>query len=99
MPDNDPLRHLLDEWQAPPAPATLERRVFPRRSLWDWLLAGQIRVPVPVALALLVALLTATYFYSRRPPAPAVASGPAASNSADFEPVKEIKLRIIRRNP
>jgi len=62
QPDNNrredfELRSLLEEWEAPRTPASLEARVLdsietPRSSWWRFLLTGYIRVPVPVACAL-----------------------------------------------
>jgi hypothetical protein len=65
------------------------------------LLAGSIRVPVPVGLALALALLTVAFVYSRRESSTGSpnAVNRAPANISDFEPVKEIKPRIIRRNP
>jgi len=56
--NNDPqLRALLKEWRAPETPASLERRVLEgRETWWQFLLRGYIRVPVPVACALVVLL-------------------------------------------
>lgn len=59
--DDRELNRLLREWKAPDAPPDLR---FPRAhgSRLRWLVAGAIRVPVPVALValLLVALWIAT---------------------------------------
>ncbi len=97
--DNE-LSHLLRQWEAPAAPPHLERRIFgkPRKQPWHrWLLMGSIRVPVPVFVLLLLVLSALTYFLPRtRPAAPAPA--PELSLS-DFQPVAELKPRIIRRNP
>lgn len=48
--DDKELSQLLHEWTAPPAPASLGRRVLsPRGSWWWWWwLTGTIRIPVPV---------------------------------------------------
>jgi hypothetical protein len=55
-PKNDSeLRSLLEEWQAPAAPASLEERVMSaRRGWWHVLLHGYIRVPMPVAYCFLI---------------------------------------------
>lgn len=52
--DDNELNGLLREWRAPDAPPSL-RPPRTRESWLRWLMAGTIRVPVPVALA--VALL------------------------------------------
>jgi hypothetical protein len=49
--DDRELRTLLREWEPPPVPSSLEDRILRRRQpLWRFLFAGQIRVPVPVAI-------------------------------------------------
>ena len=64
--DDRDLTHLLREWKAPGAPATLRARVIGRPlPWWRWLFAGTIRVPVPVVVA--VALLLAVWAYTRLP--------------------------------
>ena len=93
MEDNDQkLKELLQKWQAPAAPRTLARRVFPRQGWWRWLWSGSIRVPVPlVGLAALGAV--AAMLYWNRPPE----SVPDESVSlADFRPVERLEPRIIR---
>ncbi|MEX2264305.1 MAG: hypothetical protein WD696_20290 [Bryobacteraceae bacterium] len=94
--DNE-LRDLLRQWDAPAAPAHLERQIFgePRKQRWRWLLTGSIRVPVPVFALLLLVLSALMYVLprSRRAP-PAFAHEVSLS---DFQPVAELKPRIIRR--
>jgi hypothetical protein len=95
--NDDQLRELLRQWEAPAAPATLEARVFgnrPSTSWWRWLLTGSIRIPVPVG-AIVMAILIFLTFISMTgwKPAPAVTN---PDNLAGFEPVKELKPRIIR---
>ncbi len=96
--DNE-LRDLLRQWEAPAAPPHLERRIFgePQKQPWRrWVLTGSIRVPVPVfALLLLVALSALTYILPRARQAPP-AFAPEVRLS-DFQPVAELKPRIIRR--
>jgi hypothetical protein len=52
------LRELLREWKAPDTPPSLEARVLKNRPRW-WsvLLHGYIRVPVPVACCLALAII------------------------------------------
>ncbi|HYO84489.1 MAG TPA: hypothetical protein VES20_24010 [Bryobacteraceae bacterium] len=85
---DDELKAMLRAWEAPPAPATLKHRVFPRReqAFWRWLLSGEIRVPVPVALALACVLLFIAYGALR----------PPAVTLSDFEHVQRLQPRIVR---
>lgn len=54
--DEHELNRLLREWKAPDAPPGLRPPRAPE-SRWRWLVTGSIRVPVPVALAALLAVL------------------------------------------
>jgi hypothetical protein len=93
--NDDELNKLLQQWKAPVAPASLARKVLPRReSWWRWMLSGTIRVPVPVGLALLAGLVLWIYTtVSKRQPV----ERPASSVSlADFQPVKQLEPRIVR---
>jgi fatty acid desaturase len=96
--DNE-LRDLLRQWEAPAAPQHLERRIFgePRKQPWyRWLLTGSIRVPVPVFALLLVVWSALTYVLPRaRQTSSAFAREVRMS---DFQPVAELKPRIIRRD-
>ena len=84
---DDELRSKLGTWQAPPAPATLRARVFPRRwPPFGWLLSGEIRVPVPIALAALCLLIFVGYRALR----------PAAGSLSDFKQVQQLQPRIVR---
>jgi hypothetical protein len=84
---DDELRSMLRTWQAPPAPERLRARIFRRRwTLFRWLLSGEIRVPVPVALAALCLLLFVTYRAVR----------PPAASLSDFEQVRQFQPRIVR---
>jgi quercetin dioxygenase-like cupin family protein len=62
--DDQELNQLLREWTAPEAPPDLRPRRA-RGSPLRWLITGTIRVPVPVALAVL--LLAALWIASMRP--------------------------------
>jgi hypothetical protein len=96
MDDDKTLSELLKEWQLPAAPASLDARVLRRRNpWWKLLFTGSIRVPVPAAFVLAAALVVMGIALLRRPPAPP----PAASvNLADFRPVKDMNVRVIRRS-
>ncbi|MBL8212411.1 MAG: hypothetical protein JNK87_16975 [Bryobacterales bacterium] len=87
--NDDELRSLLRKWEAPPAPDSLRRRVLPARPRfdWRWLWTGELRIPVPAALAAVFVLLFAMYGW-RRPTAP-----PSLS---DFQQVSTLQPRIVR---
>ena len=93
--DDLELDRLLRHWEAPPAPATLRQRVFPRRMpAWRWLLTGTIRIPVPVGAAALV--LAAVWIYTAVAPSRAsVEPGSTVVSLADFQPVAALEPRIV----
>ena len=81
--DDDRLNEILDAWQAKAAPDALTdrmrelyRRSRAARSFWGWLIAGQLRVPVPAlaaALAVVCGLSIVAWRGMRAvPPAPQV---------------------------
>jgi hypothetical protein len=76
MEPNDPqLRDLLREWPAPPIPPALEKRVLSKTGPgWRFFFRGYIRVPVPLACALAVLMMTAGWWLARQtaPAAPCV---------------------------
>jgi hypothetical protein len=94
--DDPKLSEVLKEWQVPGAPPSLDARVLaPRRRWWSFLFSGSIRIPVPVALAIAAILLVmAIALLRERPPAPVAQS----VNLADFRPVQDPNIRIIRGN-
>lgn len=83
---DDELRAILKTWAAPAAPASLRKRVLRPRFSLRWILTGQVRVPVPVLLAILCVLMFAAYRTMR----------PTASSLSDFEQVREFQPRIVR---
>jgi len=88
------LSDLLHQWQAPPAPASLEEKILSPAAAapwWRWLLSGSIRVPVPALAAALLLLLAYAGFSVRREISP-----PRTVTLADFQPVKQLQPRIIR---
>lgn len=94
--NDDELDDLLSQWRVPPAPETLDGRLLLQRKRlpwWRWLLSGTITVPVPVGLAgfaLLMGLLFAiTHRQEAHPPS-------RPMTLADFQPVKQLKPRIVR---
>jgi hypothetical protein len=93
------LRELLRRWDAPSAPSHLERRIFgePKKQPWyAWLFTGSIRVPVPALVLLLFFVAAVTYLLPRGRLTPAPPPDTRLSLS-DFQPVNELKPRIIRR--
>jgi hypothetical protein len=96
--DDDPkLRELLREWRVPGAARSLDERVLAlRRPRWTFLLAGSIRVPVPVGLAIVVALLMMGGALIKQRPA-AEPAAPSVS-LVDFRPVRDVNVRVIRQN-
>lgn len=89
--DDPSLRKLLDEWKAPDAPASLDERIFGRPlPWWKFLIGGSIRVPAPVILATIVALVFLSLNALR---------GSAGSPNIDlkhFQPVQNPNPRIVR---
>lgn len=92
--DDPKLSELLKEWQVTGAPPSLDARVLGApKPWWSFLLTGSIRIPVPVMVAIAVILLTmAAALLRERAPAPAAQS----VNLADFQPVRDPNIRIIR---
>jgi len=96
-PKDDPqLRAMLREWQVENAPASLDARVLGARRLrWRFLLTGSMRVPVPVALAFAAALILMGVALARQQRVVTAPTAETAINLADFQPVQDMKVRII----
>jgi len=97
--DDRELHELLNKWKAPGAPSGLEEKLFARPerdSWWRWLLRGSIQVPVPVGAIVVAALIASIYgaiaSSARRVPV----SMPQQVSLADFRPVPQLEVRIIR---
>ena len=91
---DEELRALLQKWQEPGAPHSLQAKVLgPPRSepWWKWLITGSIRIPAPVGLLNCAAGDRPGVLWRPRKQPPA-----GEVNLADFQPVKELKPRIIR---
>ena len=85
--NDDELRSMLQTWQAPRAPETLRQRVFaPKPFSLRWLLAGDIRIPVPLALAALCVIIFVAYQATR----------PRDASLSGFQPVQQFQPRIVR---
>jgi len=109
--EDDELDRALRQWQAPPPPAQLERRAldryrseFPRPRRWRSLLAIHVRVPLPAAVAVVVAVLGLSAALVRLEMR-AVANGPSEPAAAQeaprqpwggLQPVSELRPRVIR---
>jgi hypothetical protein len=96
--NDDELNQLLARWKAPDAPASLAARVLPQRGpWWSWLLNGSIRIPVPIGVAI-VAAIVIFWIYSSGSPREQVKQPAGGSVSlADFQPVKNLEPRVIGR--
>src|SRR5690349_7108411 len=89
--NDDELKRLLQSWQAPPTPTSLNRRVLPKDEPWWRRIFGRsFRVPVPVAVAAAVVLVLLLVY--RKPWAPPeVPSQPTTSIAeSGFQPVRTI---------
>jgi hypothetical protein len=97
--DDPRLKKLLREWQVEDAPRSLDERILgARRPWWKLLIGASVRVPVPVMLAFAVLLVVMGAALLRLqpgpvPPTPAVAS---TVNLAEFQPVRDVQVRIMR---
>ena len=90
------LDRLLAQWQAPRAPEGMRRALFGAARPWYvrvWTVS--IRVPLPAALALLLALGFFVVEMRRAAPAPAAIQN-APLGFKELHPVAELKPRIIR---
>lgn len=95
--DDKELNHLLQQWKAPATPASIEQRVLSRSEpWWRWLIAGTIRVPVPVGVAILAVLALLLYFGRSETPKSTQERAKVVS-LADFQPVRELEPRVIGR--
>ena len=92
--DDPKLSGLLKEWQLPGAPPSLDARILSaRKTWWSFLLSGSIRVPVPVGIAVAALLLMMAVGLMRQR---TVAPPSAPINLADFRPVDDPHVRILR---
>jgi hypothetical protein len=100
--DGHELKQLTSAWKAPDAPEHLHQQIFgaTQSPWWAWLFTGNIRVPVPACVALV--LLLAWLAFDRQPE---VASVPAPSSNvetvtlADFRPAAEIQVKLVGTLP
>ena len=94
---NDPrLKRLMQEWQAPNAPESLEQRVLgPSRPWWRVLVTSRVRVPLPVAIAVSV-LLVWLATLAVRDRVPDVELPGATYDLRGFQPVNSVNVRLER---
>jgi hypothetical protein len=91
---DEKLRRLLARWSAPPVPEGMDNRVlaaYRRRAgsgqpWWKRFFTASVRVPLPVAVGVLL-LLIVTAALARRPAPPA----PTAGTAAPSEPVQAVR--------
>lgn len=105
MIDQDPLRRVLREWEAPETPATLDAkalhafRASRRPPIWQRFWTFRVSIPVPV-LAVALLLIAASVWMAQRnapPSRPAAPSGYITRlESAGFQPLPDGATRVIR---
>lgn len=93
--DDRELHDVLKEWRVADAPRSLDERVLQRRApSWRAMLTRSIRIPVPMALAAAAILLVLTVaLLTRTPPAE---PAPSSVSLANFRPVSDLNVRVIR---
>ena len=92
------LSQILEQWKPPGAPPSLEmprQQREPQAAWWRWFMTGSIRIPAPVGVAILIALLL--WVYSREAARPVATPAPKAVSLTDFQPVKQLQPRVIGR--
>lgn len=92
--NDDELKQALQQWSAPRAPVSLERKLL-AEPWWRWLLTGSVRIPMPALIAL--ATIVAAVYLTRGREEPARPVKPTVSLS-DFQPVESVEVKIVRRN-
>jgi hypothetical protein len=90
--NDDELKHALQQWRAPNAPASLERRVLPSEPWWRWLLTGSIRVPVPALIAAAAVLVAVYAWEANKPPVSCAANETGWTSAAVISCDKQLPL-------
>jgi hypothetical protein len=89
---DDELHRLLERWSAPVVPDGLDERVLTayrrqtgaREAWWSRLFTASVRVPLPVAIGVLMLLIVSAAL-ALRPPVP---TAPTAGTTRPSEPVQ-----------
>lgn len=87
--NDDELDMMLQAWRVPLAPT---QDLSKLQRAWKWISKGSVRLPVPVVLTALVAMVCLMCFAVRAPDI----SRPTESSVSDFRPVKRVQVRIIK---
>ncbi len=105
MNEQDPLRPVLREWEAPEPPATLDARVLAayratqRPSVWQRMWNWRVSLPVPVFAAVLL-LIALFIFRFRSAPDPAPVAGVRGHitelDAAGFQPLPDGAARVVK---
>jgi hypothetical protein len=100
---DDELKSTLETWKAPEIPHGQESRLLSayhdRASggFLRWLWSGSIRVPVPAAMLVLVAVTLWAIYLTR--PRPVAIGVPGESVSmTEFQPVRALRPTVVRAN-
>lgn len=106
MKEQDPLKTLLREWEAPEPGPGLDARVRAayrdavRPSLWQRLWSFRVSIPVPVLAAALLLVMVGVWLQTRSgPPARPTTTPPGyvtRLDSAGFRPLPDGATRVIR---
>jgi hypothetical protein len=96
-PGNDPrLKRLLQEWEVPKTPDTLDQRVLGQaKPWWRILMSSRVRIPLPVAVAFTVALVWLGVL-AVRDRIPVVEPLRTTYDLRGFQPVNAVSVRIER---
>ncbi len=116
---DDELHRLLDRWSAPVVPDGMDERVLQafrrqagagREPWWSRLFTASVRVPVPVALGVLMLLIVTAALALRPVAPPPTAAGPSEpvqaarrgdvpvvsrTSLAGFQPVTEVTATVV----
>jgi hypothetical protein len=92
-------RSAYEGWWRVPLTRTTHSLCVPLRrtthSLCAWFVTGSIRIPVPIGVAILIALLL--WVYSREAARPVATPAAKPISLSDFQPVKQLQPRVIGR--
>ena len=100
---DDELKSTLETWKTPEVPRGQESRLlgaYRRQTsggILRWFWSGSIRVPVPAAMLVLIAVALWTIYLTRSRPIPI--GVPAESVSmTEFQPVRALRPIVVRAN-